>query len=289
MLSYTVYSEAGGVGKTSLAANLAVAHRRAGLDVQVVPLDPQDGDLSRLFGVDNGRADGDVDTLVHHMVNSPRGPFGELIRTAEEVDIIPEHNNLTDLSTHLEREKGKAEDLGEAYNKYTQLRRVFQKASVGHKYDVLICDPPATESDHLYNAIYATRNLVIPVEPSAKGQASVEGLENLASNFAAQLNIDVGVLAAVPNQVKDTTDQQAILADVELSAPERIRDRTSLMEGCWNEQCSAFTYVREHRSQRRDYEVETLAKLDRIARFLEDEAGIEAPHPPEPGTLGVRA
>lgn len=71
MLAYTVYSEAGGVGKTTLAANLAVAHARAGLEPLVVPLDPQDGDLSRLFGVDDDRADGDVDTLVRHMVDSP--------------------------------------------------------------------------------------------------------------------------------------------------------------------------------------------------------------------------
>ncbi|MEF8825353.1 MAG: ParA family protein, partial [Halapricum sp.] len=30
MLAYSTYSEAGGVGKTTTAANLAVAHARAG-------------------------------------------------------------------------------------------------------------------------------------------------------------------------------------------------------------------------------------------------------------------
>ena len=285
MLSYTVYSEAGGVGKTSLTANLAVAHARAGLDVLAVPLDPQDGDLSRLFGVDTSRADGDADNLVRHMVNSPRGPFKDLVRSAEGVDIVPEHNMLSDLSDHLAREQAKAEDLGDAYNIYAQLRRVLQGADVANEYDVLICDPPATESDHLYNAIYATRNLVIPVEPSAKGQASVEGLEDLATNFADQLNIEVGVLAAIPNQVKNTRDQQEMLDGITFSTPEIIGDRTSLMEGCWKQQCSAFRYVREFRDRRRDYEVETLAQLDRIARFLEEQAGVDAPRPPEPGAL----
>ncbi|WP_344222848.1 ParA family protein, partial [Aeromicrobium tamlense] len=89
MLTYTVYSEAGGVGKTSLAANLAQAHARAGLNVLVVPLDPQDGDLSRLLGVDGDRADGDADNLVRHMINAPKGSLDELVRTAEGVDIIP--------------------------------------------------------------------------------------------------------------------------------------------------------------------------------------------------------
>jgi len=285
MLSYTVYSEAGGVGKTSLTANLAVAHARAGLKPLVVPLDPQDGDLSRLMGVDTDRADSSADSLVRHMVNSPRGPFEDLIRTAEGVDIVPEHNMLSDLSDHLSREQSKAEDLGDAYNIYAQLQRVLREGDVGENYDVLLCDPPATESDHLYNAIYATRNLVIPVEPSWKGQASVEGLADLATNFADQLNIDVGVLAAIPNGVKNTSDQREMLEDIEFPTPEVIGDRTSLMEGCWKQQCSAFRYVQEHRSRRRDYEIATLAQMDRIARFLESEVGLEAPNPPEPGAL----
>ncbi len=289
MLSYTVYSEAGGVGKSSLTANLAVAHRRAGLKVLVAPLDPQDGDLSRLLGVDDDRANSDADSLVRHMINSPKGPFDELIRTAEGVDIVPEHNMLSDLSSHLAREQSKAEDLGDAYNIYAQLQRVLQDAGVGDEYDVLICDPPATESDHLYNAIYATRNLVLPVEPSAKGQASVEGLEELATNFADQLNIDVGVLGAVPNGVKNTSDQEEMIEAIEFPTPEVIGDRTALMEGCWKQQCSAFRYVQEHRSRRRDYEVETLAQFDRLARFLEEQVGIDAPNPPEPGALEVEA
>ncbi|MXR53035.1 AAA family ATPase [Halovenus sp. WSH3] len=285
MLSYTIYSEAGGVGKTSLAANLAVAHARAGLDPLVVPLDPQDGDLSRLMGVDEDRADSNADNLVRHMVNSPKGSFDGLVRSSEGVDIVPEHNMLADLSSHLSREQSKAEDLGDAYNLYAQLQRVLRDGNVSEKYDVLICDPPATESDHLYNAIYATRNLVIPVEPSWKGQASIEGLANLASNFAEQLSIDVGVLGAVPMGVKNTSDQREMVEQIEFPTPEVIGDRTSLMEGCWKQQCSAFKYVREHRSRRRDYEVETLAQFDRLARFFEEEAGVTAPHPPEPGAL----
>ncbi|MFP8953632.1 ParA family protein [Natrialbaceae archaeon A-arb3/5] len=285
MLSYTVYSEAGGVGKSSLTANLAAAHARAGLDVLVVPLDPQDGDLSRLLGVDANRADHDADNLVRHMVGSPRGEFEDLIRSAEGVDILPEHNLLSDLSDFLTREKQQAEKLGDAYNVYAQLQRVLQEGDVASKYDVLICDPPATESDHLYNAIYATRNLVIPVEPSAKGEASVDGLEQLATNFADRMGIEVGVLAAVPNGFKGTSDQKELLEDISFPAPEVIGDRTALMEGCWKQQCSAFEYQREYRDYPRDHELETLAQLDRLARYLEEQRGIEAPNPPEPGAL----
>jgi len=284
MLAYSTYSEAGGVGKTTTAANLAVAHARAGLKPLVVPLDPQDGNLSRLFSVDGQRTD-PVDNLVRHMIRRPKGGFEDLIRTVEGVDIVPEHNMLADLAEYLQREKEQAEAMGEAFGMHTQLLRVLREAGVPEEYDVLICDPPATEGPHLYNAIHATRSLVIPVEPSAKGRAAVRGLESLVSGFEDQLDIEVGVLAAVPIGFKDTRDQRTILDEIDYPIPEVIGERSSLMEGCWMQQCSAFRYACEFRSRQRDYELETLAQFDRLARHLEREVGIEAPNPPEPGDL----
>jgi cellulose biosynthesis protein BcsQ len=284
MLAYSTYSEAGGVGKTTTAANLAVAHARAGLKPLVVPLDPQDGDLSRLFGVDDQRTE-PVDNLVRHLIRRPKGDFDDLVRTVEGVDIVPEHNMLSDLAEYLQREKDQAEAMGEAFGMHAQLLRVLREADVPDRYDVLICDPPATEGPHLYNAIHATRSLVIPLEPSAKGRAAVEGLESLVAGLQEQLDVDVGVLAAVPVGFKDTRDQRAIVDEIQYSIPEIIGERASLMEGCWMQQCSAFAYVRDHRSRRRDYELETLAQFDRIARHLEAAVGLEAPNPPEPGDV----
>lgn len=284
MLAYSTYSEAGGVGKTTTAANLAVAHARAGLKPLVVPLDPQDGDLSRLFGVDEQRTES-VDNIVRHMIRRPKGEFEDLIRTVEGVDIVPEHNMLSDLTEYLQREKDQAEAMGEAFGMHAQLLRVLREAGVPHDYDVLICDPPATEGPHLYNAIHATRSLVIPVEPSAKGRAAVEGLEALVAGLEDQLDVEVGVMAAIPIGFKNTRDQQAILDEIEYSIPEIIGERASLMEGCWMQQCSAFSYVREHRDRHRDYEIDTLAQFDQIARYLEQEVGLAAPNPPEPGDI----
>ncbi|WP_435197447.1 ParA family protein [Natronomonas sp. EA1] len=285
MLTYTVYSEAGGVAKTTTAANLAVAHARAGLDVLVVPLDPQDGDLSHLFGVDDERTEA-IDNLVRHMIRRPKGAFEDLVRTVEYgVDIVPEHNMLADLADFLRREQEQAESMGEAFGIYSQLLRVLQEAGVPDEYDVLICDPPATEGPHLYNAINATRSLVIPIEPSAKGQASVEGLEGVVAGMEDTLDIDIGVLAAVPTRFKNTRDQREMLEKLQYDTPVVIGDRTSLMEGCWKQQCSAYTYVRDHRDRKRDYEIETLAQFDELARNLEAQVGLDAPNPPEPGAL----
>lgn len=284
MLAYTTYSEAGGVGKTTTAANLAAAHARAGLDVLVVPLDPQDGDLSRLLGVDDDRTES-VDNLVRHMIKRPKGEFDDLIRTVEGIDIVPEHNMLSDLADYLRREKEQAEAMGDAFGMHSQLLRVLREAGVPDRYDVLICDPPATEGRHVYNAINATRSLVLPIELTEKGNASVEGLEALVKGLEETLSTDIGVLAGIPIGFNDTLTQRNILDTLSYSAPEIIRERGSMMGGCWDEQCTAFTFVREHRDYPPERELETLAQFDRLARELEASVGIEAPNPPEPGDL----
>jgi cellulose biosynthesis protein BcsQ len=289
MLSYTTYTEAGGVGKTTLAANLAVAHARAGLDVLCVPLDPQDGDLSHLLGVDDERSNMEVETLVHHLADRNQGELSELIRTTESgIDIIPEHNRLEDLGDALRTEKKAHDDFDEEYSPYTQLQRVLRAAGVYDQYDVLIADPPASSGPHLYNALDATRSLVLPFEPSGKGEASVKGLETLVDGLEQKLSIGIGVLAVVPNQVKGTKDQKGAIEAIRergFDMPIVIGDRTSLLEGCWDRQCSAFKYVVTYRDRWRDYELETLAQFDRLARHIEQAAGVRPPNPPTPGDL----
>jgi len=295
MLPYTVYSEAGGVGKTTLTANLAVAHARAGLNVLVIPLDPQDGDLSHLFDIDRDRSNSDADHLVRHLVDRQKGPFEDLIHhdvDHDGVDVIPEHNMLDDLEDVLQREADSRSDFGESFPKYTQLLRVLRENDVDDDYDVVIMDPQASPGAGVYNAIAASGNLVLPIEPSAKGQASVNGLEDLVTGLSEQLDIGVGVLAAVPNGFSGTNDQTEILEAVQglgYDVPVVFRQRSSLFEGCWRQQTSAFTYVREYRDRHRDHEMETLAKFDELARHIESQGGVEAPNPPEPGELEALA
>ena len=289
MLTYCVYSEAGGVGKTTLTANLAVAHARAGLDVLIIPLDPQEGDFSHLFRVDDDRSNSEVDTLVHHLVGRNAEPFDDLIRTAEHgVDVVPEHNRLESLGDALRREQDARGDFGESFPLYTQLQRVLRENGVNDRYDVVMVDPPATTGPQLYNGLDAMRNLVIPLELSGKGQRSIDGLADMVGNLEDTLDVEIGVLGVVPNGVKGTADQDEILEEVRelgYDVPAVIGDRTSLVQGCWNEQCSAFRYMQEHRSRHRDYELETLATFDQLARHLEASVGIEAPSPPDPGAI----
>lgn len=274
MLTYTVYSEAGGVGKTTLSANLAVAHARHGLDVLVVDLDPQDGCLSYLLDVAEDREAEDVDTVAHHMIDRPQGAFEDIVKTAAGgVDVVPSHNMLERLGDLLSDAASIAEQTGESFTKYTRLRYVLHKNDVRDRYDAVIVDPPATSGPHLYNAIDATRDLVIPVEPSGKGDQSITGLQSVVAGIEDVLDIDVGVLAVVPNRFEGTNDQEAVVtevADLGYPSPVTIRKRTSLFEGCWQQQCSAFHYVEEYRDRKRDYELATLDQLETLAAHIEE-------------------
>lgn len=279
MLTYAPVSEAGGVGKTTTAATLAVSHAQAGHDVLAIDMDTQNGSLTYLFDPEYDRGNPDVDTLVHHLIDRPRGAFDDLTHEVEAgVDLVPSHNMLEDLAEFLLTEKNQAERLGDSYSMYHQLHRVLREANVRERYDVVIVDSAGKAGPILYNALVAVRNVVIPFEATAKGQQSIDGLDDLVDGLETQIDVDVGVLAVVPIGYKDTRDQRAVMEELRTSGfpvPVVIGERSSLMEGCWAEQCSPYTYVDQHRSRRRDYELETLDQFDELARHLEREAGLE--------------
>lgn len=281
MLTYTPVSEAGGVGKTSTTATLAVSHARAGHDVLAIDMDTQNGSLTYFFAPEYDRGDPQADNLVRHLVDRPKGEFDDLTHEVEHgVDLIPSHNMLEDVHEFLLNEKNQAEKLGESYSMYHQLHRVLQEGNVREKYDVVIVDSAGKAGPILYNALVAVRNVVIPFEATAKGQESIEGLDDLVEGLEENIGVDVGVLAIVPIGYKDTRDQREILTELRESGfpvPVVIGERGSLMEGCWKQQCSPYTYVDEHRDRKRDYELETLDQFDELARHLEQEAGLKKP------------
>ena len=273
MLTYTTYSEAGGVGKTTLASNLADAHGQHDRDVLVIDLDPQNGSLTYLLGVDAPRDDSNADNIARHLIDRPKGAFGDLIlETPFGFDLVPSHNMLENLADLLARAASMAEDLGEEFERHDQLRQVLLNADIPEKYDTIVVDPPATAGPHLYNAIGATRSLVIPLEPTGKGMQSIEGLQDVVQGFEETVGVTVGVLAVVPNGVGRTTDQQRYLTRIRelgYDAPVAIGERSSLFEGCWDKQTTAFAYVNEYRSRKRDHEMETLEQLHELASHLE--------------------
>lgn len=275
MLAYTIYSEAGGVGKTTLASSLATAHADHGRQVLAIDLDPQQGSLTYLLDVDAPRDDGDADNIARHLIDRPLGDFEDLIQTTEHgFDLVPNHDMLENLPDLMTKAEEMADNLGEYFDRHDRLREVLFDAGIPDRYDTIIVDPPATAGPQLYNAVNATRSLVVPAEPTGKGIQSIEGLSDVVANLSDSLDISIGVLAVVPNGIGNTKDQQRYLQrirDLGFDAPVAIADRSSLFEGCWDQQYPPAEYVEEVRAAY-DYEKETLAKLDTLATHIEEVA-----------------
>ena len=271
MISYALWSEAGGVGKTALAVNLAAAHQRHGQRTLLIDLDPQNGGASHHLGVDDERADPDVDNIVRHLIDRPKGEFADLIRTTSHgLDVVPSHNMLDSLETNLQRAQEMEQDMGGRFVKELQLRRVLRDAGVPETYDVVIVDPPATGGQHVYNAVSATANVVIPLELSPKGEQSLRGLEDTVSNLEGDVDTEVGVVAVVPNKVRRTRMRdkyEEALSEVSYPvSPVQIPVREAMLNGAWDAQTTAFDYVATN--DRPDRERETLAAFDDLARFV---------------------
>ena len=278
MISYALWSEAGGVGKTALAVNLAAAHRRHGQRTLLIDLDPQNGGASHHLGVDDDRADPDVDNVVRHLIDRPHGEFGDLVReTIHGLEVVPSHNMLDSLETNLQRAQEMEQDMGGRFVKELQLRRVLEDAGVPETYDVVIVDPPATGGQHVYNAVSATGNVVVPLELSPKGAQSLRGLEDTVSNLESEVSTEIGVVAVVPNKVRRTRMRdkyEEALGEIPYPvAPVQIPVREALLNGAWDAQTTAYEYVAEN--DRPERERETLAAFDRIARFVAGQFDVE--------------
>lgn len=296
MITPVVYSESGGTYKTTMTANLAVALNRMGLNVLVLDLDPQEGNLTTLFDVGEHRSDPDADNLVKHILEQPDGEFVDLIETSDEgIDIVPGHDMLGDFTSNLEQkisyETSMQNSNRDEYPRYELLHRLlWEEEALQEKYDAVLIDPNARAEDLLYNAIFALRTLVAPVKPAGKGNLSLDGLEELVGNTEQQLDIQIGLSCVVPSGVGQTNAHRQYKEQFEnteaFATPVAIADRESLMDAMWEARGSAFKVVEERwktfeqggemvsepgQRRVRDREIETLGKLYELAQFVATE------------------
>ncbi|WP_254547132.1 ParA family protein [Halomarina pelagica] len=290
-ITYTVYSESGGIHKTTWTANLAAAHARQGFDVLVIDLDHQAANLTYLLDVEEGRDDPDADNLVRHVLGRPGGDFEDLIRSTDEgIDVLPAHDMLEEFTELLLQRERFEENMGDDFNRYEQLYNVLWKENdVQKDYDVVIIDPNARAEIMLYNAIYATRTLVAPTKPAGKGNKSLDGLSGLLESMSEHLGIDVGVAAVILSGAGGTSTHRRYIDQMEdeYGIAAAMGKRESMMDEMWDAQGTAFKVVEEgwHNGEkgtrrRRDREVESLETILEIAGYLAAEFGVEPPHEP---------
>lgn len=263
----TLWSESGGVGKTTLATNTAAALGRRGADVLVVDLDPQLGSLTDHVGYGELKT-GDRDHLGDVLLAEDRDA-SHLVVDAGAFDLIPSHEGLANIESEMAA-------------RGTNLREFRLRSALtplAGEYDYFLIDPPATLNVLVDNALVAARDVVIPIELTRKGSVSIDGLEDTLDSMQRGFqtfdeDFRLGILAVVPNEVGDSNIYREVREQLETDGkpvtPFGIRKRDVLKQA-WQAQMDLFTFADSSETRDlRDYEKDLLDQFEAVARIVEE-------------------
>jgi len=256
-LRCAAYLDKGGTGKTTSVGHFGVALAEAGQDVLLVDLAGKQGDLSKLFGLEDAVDPDDWPNIATTFQPEWKrvaeklddAAVDDLIyETNEGVDLIPAHQGLDSLDLELESKY----DGREKYTVFDQFLTEF----VDHRYDVVLMDLPGAANNITYNGVYAARQVLTPVETghfeAEQARALVEDLDR----FRNAVGREVALAMVLPNKV----DQRTKLAKRyleeytnefgELVAPEPIPDSQGIRNAAANGQTVFATEEPSRTAQR---------------------------------------
>jgi chromosome partitioning protein len=159
-----VTNQKGGVGKTTTTINLSASLAVLGFRVLVVDLDPQ-GNSSDGLGIDTNKLD---NTIYDALVNET--PLSDIIipNQLKNLFVVPANISLSGAETEL------ASDISRPFKLRKSLR------SEVSKYDYIIIDCPPSLGILTVNAIVASTDLIVPIEPSGY---ALKGMSMLMSTI----------------------------------------------------------------------------------------------------------
>jgi cellulose biosynthesis protein BcsQ len=195
----------GGVGKTTITANLANAFDRNGFDTLMVDLDLQ-GSLTNMF-LDPGeiaileQQERELRHFLQAAFDSESPDVRDYIRVIEgchaTLGLIPTSDDLAYSENDLAlrwRLGDTAKDVRFLLRKQLQLKRVTDR------YNLVLLDCPPFISVGCVNALAASDYLLIPVVPSTQATDRIPVLLNRLRDFRNKINPDLKVLGIVPNR-----------------------------------------------------------------------------------------
>jgi chromosome partitioning protein len=283
MLPITVYNQSGGQSKSTITRDLAAAYAELGLDVLIADFDAQNGSVSNYLGVDEDKHNPDADDLTLHLIDQGKGPFRDLIRSVdgEGIDVIPSHKRFNRVDQRLDQHADYLEASKPPeweYPRYERFFQVLQENDIQDDYDVMLVDPNAKADEGYYLALYATRNILIPAEPTRGGLESIAGVEDSARNFADEMDINITLSGVVPAKVNTGKKiHKEYLAKIREQYPSPVYFKNlGAFEKAEENYESVFTQLKSGRV--RDYNADIMPKFRTLATYIFDRAGQDLPN-----------
>ncbi|WP_415911872.1 ParA family protein [Neptuniibacter sp. QD37_11] len=155
MIRRVVFNQKGGVGKSSIAINLAAISAARGKRTLVIDLDPQCNSSHYLLGEDYQEVTPDIRDFFEQTLTfqlKPEGPQYFIHQTPyENLSVMPANAELGDLQSKLESK-----------HKIYKLRDALDK--LADDYDVVYIDTPPAFSFYTLSALVASDRCLIPFD-----------------------------------------------------------------------------------------------------------------------------
>lgn len=225
------YLDKGGTGKTTSVGHFGVALAEADHDVVLIDLAGKQGDLAKLFGLEN-EIDADrwpnIATVFKPQWSQVAEKLGAAavddlaFATDEGVDLIPAHEGLDSLDVELESNF-------EGREKFERLDAFIDEWLSG-RYDVVLLDLPGLANNIAYNGLFAARNVLVPVEAGEFEAGQARKLREDLASLREVYDVDIEFAMLLPNKIDTrTTLAREYLEDYheeygDLVAPEPIPD-----------------------------------------------------------------
>lgn len=202
-------NQKGGVGKTTMAFNLAHAFRNAGKKVLCLDMDPQ-GNFSSLFDVkiEDGK------TIHQLLINSVKELkalhngtlLTDVILNAEEgrqpgaIDLLPASQELSGFELTV---------AGINAPRQLLLKRFIEKFELRSQYDVIIIDGPPTLGLLVVNILCAADGVLYPFIPDRFSEQGLRNIQQVVTDIAdMEITSTPKNLGYIPN-LFDTRRKQA--------------------------------------------------------------------------------
>lgn len=213
MLRASIFLNKGGTGKTTSTAHIGVALTEQNIDVLLIDLAGKQADLAKQFGLydelQSAIANDDdwpnISTVFQEQWSSIVDQLGPtaitdlILETDEGVDLLPAHPGLDGLDSQLTQ-------VDDAMDRYTRLDRFLTEYIEPEGYDAVLLDLPGLANNITYNGLFATKQVVAPVEmgPFEAGQARElqKDLATITENF----DITISLAMVLLNKVDQRTN-----------------------------------------------------------------------------------
>lgn len=198
-------NQKGGVGKTTMAFNLAHAFRHQGKKVLCIDMDPQ-SNFTSLFDV---KVSEDAKNIHHLLINSVKelkalhtsAFINEVIvKSGDGIDLIPSGQELSGFELTV---------AGINAPRQLILKKFIEKFELRSQYDVIIIDGPPTLGLLVVNILCATDGVLYPFVPDRFSEQGLKNIQQVVEDIAEmEITRTPKNLGYIPN-LFDTRRKQA--------------------------------------------------------------------------------